>query len=242
MSFTSGLRNTDERNVVGSRGSYTTDTTQTKVTQAGIRVGSGPLNLLASSSSEFSFGYDQSVTTGPYATEAFRFPFYDPISKALTQTSVSAFLGYGNLHYHSQSYSLNFGFQGGGSFLGVYMMCGLALATGSLELTSYGQDITGLASAAVTRAPVQITYVKFKSVTGLLYTVEVGPVFKISDHLGVKVGGYYQLAALMLDKPSGYYYNQGTLSELSSSIEVTSTDKRHDYGFWGVTVGVVTGL
>ncbi|EHQ07317.1 hypothetical protein [Leptonema illini] len=243
LSYTRGADVFYDRTSVGNQGAYIKDKTKTRQYQAGIRFGAGPLDYLASESTEFSIGYEQNRQEGPYMTTGFRLPRYD--SNTSSFTDLSLLFGNGTIDFHHRAFSLNFGASSTGDIFGFYVLGDFQFIGGSLTLTSHTLDTSIPASAVpsfvISEQP-QLTYINFPTLQGMLMSMELGMIIKFTDSFGIRGGGYYQLAYIDYGVPKGFYYANGTWSEVSSSAELTSAEKRRQLGFWGFNFGVVTKL
>lgn len=231
----------DERRVFGTKNSFDVDRMDTTTNQLKITFGAGPLNYLASSSGEFTIGYQVDENNGPYTNIGLRLPTTTSTG-ALSSNTYNYFLGYGNVHYRTESFCLDTGFSGSGEYVGMYGKFGMQAAFGHLVMGAWGQDRTALFSGTVSRQTIQTMYVKFRDVSSILFTTELGLLFKITDRTALRVGGYYQLAALTLERPQGYYVDRGVVSEIKSAVALSSAASRHEDGFYGATFGVVQRL
>lgn len=241
LTYTRGADVFYDRTSVGNQGAYIKDKTKTRQYQAGIRLGLGPLDYLASESAEFSVGYEQNRQKGPYITTGFRLPRND----SGKFTDLSLLFGNGTIDFNYRAYSLNFGASSTGDIFGSYVLFDLQFIGGSLTLASNTLDASIPASAVPGSAILnqsQLTYIKFPTLQGMLMSVEIGMIIKFTDSFGIRGGGYYQLAYIDYGVPQGLYYDNGTWSEVSSSAELTSAEKRRQLGFWGLNFGVVTKL
>lgn len=223
----------DERTSIGSRGAYLSDETKLSMKQTGIKIGAGPLDFLGESSGEFSIGYQVDENGGPYGNFAFRRP---AVEGGVTVPG-SFFFGTGEIKYHTRSIFSEMGYAGGGKWVNFYIRGNIHYATGSLTLTSGGVD-----AASGRPQPFSFTVIQYPSISGFLMGFETGAVFKFTQRTGFRVGAYYQLALLTFGEPKGFYYNQGVISEMGSSAEITSAAARNQYGFYGITFGIVQKL
>lgn len=230
-----------DRTSTGSQGAYLRDQTRTNQSLTGIRFGIGPLDYLAASSMELSIGYEDNHQRGPYATTGLRFPRYD--SSVGGFTPLSAFSGGGIVDFHTRNTVVRWGGSATGDVLGAYIAGDFQIVSGSLRLTSSAIDSTSaVGNLSVPTAPVQLTAIKFKELSGFLFGLETGLIVKISERVGLKAGAYYQLAYIDYGTPKGVYLNAGQWTEISSAAELTSADKRRDMGFWGLNFGVISRL
>lgn len=243
LSYTRGADVFYDRTSVGNQGAYIKDKTKTRQYQAGIRLGAGPLDYLASESTEFSIGYEQNRQEGPYMTTGFRLPRYD--SNTSSFTDLSLLFGNGTIEFHHRAFSLNFGASSTGDIFGFYVLGDFQFIGGSLTLSSYTLDTTmpgtSLSSIVISDDP-QLTYINFPKLQGMLMSMEIGLIIKLSDTFGIRGGGYYQLAYIDYGVPNGYYLDSGKWSEISAATELTSAERRRQLGFWGLNFGLVTKL
>jgi len=243
LTYTRGADVFYDRTSTGNQGAYLKDKTKTRQYQAGIRLGAGPLDYLASSSTEFSIGYEQNRQSGPYLTTGFRLPKYD--SNTSKFTDLSLLFGSGRIEFHHRAFSMNFGGSATGDIFGFYFLGDFQFIGGSLTLTSQTLDTTMPASTIpnlVISGQPTLTYINFPTLQGMLMSMEMGLIIKFTETFGIRGGGYYQLAYIDYGVPKGYYYDNGRWSEVSASAELTSAEKRRELGFWGFNFGIVTKL
>ncbi len=230
ISSARGIGIVDNRATIGSLGSVTNDRSEQTLTQSGIRIGAGPLNILAGSSTEFSIGYQEDYNHGPYTTMAYRRP------SSVTSPIHFAF-GTGFLKYRMKSYMLDFGFAGGGKYFGIYGKYGLYWSQGDMNLNSAAFDVS-----RGTMAVQEIHLLTFPMMNGLIYTAEIGFVIKPWEYTGIRVGGYYQVSSVWYKTAKGYSYINGQWTEVKSAVNITSVSQRHEDGSFGVSFGVVQKL
>ena len=241
LSYTRGADVFYDRTSVGNQGAYIKDKTKTRQYQAGIRLGAGPLDYLASESSEFSIGYEMNSQEGPYTTTGFRLPRYDSGSGSFSDLSL--LIGNGRIEFNNRAISFNLGASSTGDIFGFYVLGDFQFISGSLKLASQTFDTSLPASSpTIVLGQPQITQIHFTKLQGFMLGMELGMIIKFSESFGLRGGGYYQLAFIDYGIPKGFYLANGTLNEVSSATEITSAEKRRQLGFWGFNFGLVTKL
>ncbi|MBW7857806.1 MAG: hypothetical protein H3C43_05855 [Leptonema sp. (in: Bacteria)] len=241
LNYTQGADVFYDRTSIGSQGAYLKDKTKTKQNEWGIRLGAGPLDYLADDSYEFSIGYSQNTQKGPYLSTGLRIPKYD---SSLGQfTNPDWLMGNGTIEFHNRSYSLNYGVSSTGDIFGAYISFDFQVVSGSLKLASNTMDYSSKSSGSISvgNSP-QLTFIHFTKLQGFMFGSELGLIIKFTDSIGLRAGGYYQLAFIDYGTPSGLYYANGKLNEVGISTEITSAETRSQMGFWGFTFGIITKL
>lgn len=240
LSYTQGADVFYDRTSIGSQGAYLKDKTKTKQNEWGIRLGAGPLDYLADDSYEFSVGYSQNTQKGPYISSGFRMPKYD--TNLAKFTDPQWLMGNGTIEFHNRSYSLNLGFSSTGDIFGAYISFDFQYISGSLKLASNSIDYSQSASSLTVSNSPQLTFIHFNKLNGFMLGSELGFIIKFTESIGLRAGGYYQLALIDYGTPSGLYYANGKLNEVGISTEITSAETRSQMGFWGFNFGVITKL
>lgn len=229
-----------DRTSLGTQGTYIHDNVQSSLRQRRINAGIGPMNYLSDFSFELSLGYEAGVQGGPFANYGIKFPRIS--GGSLTPGSI--FAGTGNMKFDYKAYSMTSGVSGVWGWFGMYYLMDLQYFFGSLELNSYGydtKDFSGKVKSPFTLSPnLQYASLKYSHMYGILLNQEAGFIIRFMEELGLKIGGYWQIAAALQNKPKGYYFSNNELNEATSSLQLTSPAHRKNIGFYGVTFSVIT--
>jgi hypothetical protein len=209
---------------IGDKGSTINDSTQLNQSIYGLKLGFGPLDYFADFSLEASIGIESTRESGPFNSQAFRFPG----SENGRVSPGSFFLGNGDISFHTNSWSMSFGISMGEDFLGpigryiaIYSTAEFLLVTGNMKLNTFGiypqSPIRSLETDLLTNTDLQFGSLRFKNVFGFNWFSELGLVFKFTDQIGFRVGGFMQIPLLNFEGANGYYYDKGQFNEVQSS-------------------------
>lgn len=254
--FARGEKVRDSRTSLGTNGLFLKDNVTSQVDEIGFRVGWGPLNYMTDeSSSEFSFGYSEVSSTGPYNSSLVKFPGSSPDSSSITQGLGFAF---GTVEYRTKNYSLSYSYAGSiTDWLNFYFQSDLTIFSGKLKLASYSIERRFTSAIDPTTGAVssplgsnQFDFTAFQSKDGFLsglggmnFSLELGLVWKFWESFGLRYGGFYQLSYFGINEISGLNLRPGsTPLELSSLPDLTSSLKGKEFGSFGFSFALVKNL
>lgn len=249
LSYAENEKSNQTRSNISTNGLFTIDKIDTGLDEIGFRIGIGPLNYLTKTdSSEFSLGYSEIKSNGPYTSLQFRNSFFHigNISR-----SGDAFT-FGTMEYRTKNYSLGFGYSTElWDWLNFYIQGDLTVFSGKLKLSALtSENITIDTSTTTTPSYQNVRRLNltgfeskqgfFSGFGGMNFYLEMGLVWKVLDSFGIRYGGYYQFSFFSINEIAGLNLKPGSPPlQLDSIPDLTSSLSGKEFGFWGVSIAAV---